>query len=556
MTIRSLSLAVVLSVAAAGVAADVAAQSQRARQGPQTPAPIPGPIVEPNSTFPLKQVGYIKASHPSERAQFGDAVALSGDGNTMVVGAHAESSSARGVNGNQTDTSAFNSGAAYVFVRSGDRWVQQAYLKASNSGLNDQFGNIVALSADGNTLAVSAYFEGSKATGVNGNQADNSMEQSGAVYVFIRTGTTWSQQAYLKASNTGDTDEGDQFGFSLALSDDGNTLAAGAIGEDSADGRINGNQADNSASNAGAVYVFARTGNRWSQQAYVKSGSPKGAHANELFGYSVALSANGNTLAVGAYDESGASNVINGPEESVGDPANLTADLRQPGTGAVFVFTRRGKVWSREAYLKASTQDPGDSLGAWVAISDDGNTVAASAPDEDSLTTGINAVQTGHSGRIGTLDDVSSGAVYVFVRTGSTWSQQASFKASNSGIEDWFGLRLALSGDGSMLAVSAANEDGGAKGINGRQDDRSAPDAGAVYLFTRTGATWTFQSYVKASNAEKFDEFGSGIALSRNGTLAVGARSEDSGAKGANGDQNDNSVNDSGAVYLFSYTMP
>jgi hypothetical protein len=104
-----------------------------------------------------------------------------------------------------------------------------------------------------------------------------------------------------------------------------------------------------------------------------------------------------------------------------------------------------------------------------------------------------------------------------------------------------------------MLAVAAANEDGGSKGINGNQADRSATDAGAVYLFTRTGATWTFQSYVKSSNSEKFDEFGSGIALSRHGTLAVGARSEDSGAKGANGNQDDNSVTDSGAVYLFSY---
>jgi hypothetical protein len=493
--------------------------------------------VQPRSTFPLKQLGIVKASHPSERAQFGDAVALSGDGNTMAVGAKAESSAATGVNGNESDASAFNAGAVYVFARAGDRWVQQAYLKASNAGVNDHFGHMVALSGDGNTLAVSAYFEGSRATGVNGNDDDDSMAQSGAVYVFTRTGGTWSQQAYLKASNTG---EGDQFGFALALSDDGNTLAAGAIGEDSADSRINGNQADDTAGSAGAVYVFTRAGRSWSQQAYIKPSGRGGARANELFGYSVALSASGDTLAVGAYDESGASNIINGPEESLGDPAVLRADFRQPGTGAVFVFTRRGTVWSREAYLKAATQDPGDSLGAWVAISDDGNTVAASAPDEDSLTTGVDAVQAGHSGRIGTLDDVSSGAVYVFVRTGTRWSQQASFKASNSGIEDWFGLRLALSGDGSTLAVSAPNEDGGAKGINGRQDDRSAPDAGAVYLYTRTGATWTFQSYVKGSDTEAFDEFGSGVALSRQGTLVVGARSEDG-------------VTDSGAVYLFSY---
>ena len=110
-----------------------------------------------------------------------------------------------------------------------------------------------------------------------------------------------------------------------------------------------------------------------------------------------------------------------------------------------------------------------------------------------------------------------------------------------------------MSGDGDTLAVSAANEDGGAKGINGRQDDRSAPDAGAVYFFTRTGATWTFQSYVKGGNTEKFDEFGSGVALSRHGTLAVGARMEDSGSRGANANGDDNSVTDSGAVYLFSY---
>jgi len=543
MIIRTaVSFAFAVSVAVTGMTTDTRAQSQRARQGPQTPAPIPGPIVQPSSTFPLKQVGYIKASNPSERAQFGDAIALSGDGNTLAVGARAESSAAAGINGNQTDASAFSSGAVYVFARAGDRWVQQAYLKASNPGINDQFGHLVALSADGNILAVSAPFEDSRATGVDGDQTDNSLEQSGAIYVFARRGAVWFQQAYLKASNPGEAEDGDQFGFSLALSDDGTTLAAGAISEDSADARINGNQADNTANNAGAVYVFARTGSRWSQQAYVKSSSPNGADANDLFGYSVGLSADGNTLAVGAYDEAGSSNIINGPE-----------DNNAPGTGAVFVFTRSGASWSRQAYLKASTQDRADSLGAWVAISDDGNTVAAGAPDEDSLTTGINTVETGHSGRIGTLDDISVGAAYVFIRSGTKWFQQASFKASNSGIEDWFGVRLALSGDGNTLAVSAPNEDGAAKGINGRQDDNSAGEAGALYLFTRAGATWTFQSYVKGSNTEAFDEFSSGVALSRNGALAVGARSEDGGARGANGNGNDNSVTGSGAVYLFGF---
>ena len=112
-------------------------------------------------------------------------------------------------------------------------------------------------------MAVAANWEASNATGINGNQADNSIPQAGAVYIFTRNGGTWRQQAYLKASNTGEAGEagdGDQFGFSLALSDDGNTVAAGAIAEDSNATGINGNQADNSANSAGAVYVFARTG--------------------------------------------------------------------------------------------------------------------------------------------------------------------------------------------------------------------------------------------------------------------------------------------------------
>ena len=126
------------------------------------------------------------------------------------------------------------------------------YFKASNTGASDQFGYSVALSGDGNTLAVGANFEASAATGIGGDQTDNTASWAGAVYVFARVGTTWSQQAYVKASNPG---ANDYFGYSVALSADGNTLAVGAIFEDSAATGTGGNQSDNTAENAGAVYL-------------------------------------------------------------------------------------------------------------------------------------------------------------------------------------------------------------------------------------------------------------------------------------------------------------
>ncbi|HEX4422775.1 MAG TPA: FG-GAP repeat protein, partial [Kofleriaceae bacterium] len=137
--------------------------------------------------------------------------------------------------------------------RTGTTWTQQAYLKASNTGKNDNFGTSVALAGD--LLAVGANFEASAATGVNpaSGQVDNSAGGAGTVYVFVRTDTTWTQQAYLKASNTGSSD---QFGISVALSED--TLAVGAWGESSGATGVNpaNGQADNSATKAGVVYVF------------------------------------------------------------------------------------------------------------------------------------------------------------------------------------------------------------------------------------------------------------------------------------------------------------
>ena len=208
------------------------------------------------------QQAYVKSSNTDAFDRFGESVALSDDGNTLVVGAVLEKGATTGVNGDQADNSTFNAGAVYVFTRdSGGVWTQQAYVKASNTEADDFFGQSLALSGDGNTLAVGADREDSAAIGVNGDQADNNARFAGAVYVFTRdTGGVWTQQAYVKASNT---DAGDRFGQSedffgqsMALSGDGNTLAVGAFGERSAATGVNGDQADNSASAAGAVYVF------------------------------------------------------------------------------------------------------------------------------------------------------------------------------------------------------------------------------------------------------------------------------------------------------------
>jgi hypothetical protein len=477
----------------------------------------------------LAAIGYFKASNTGSNDEFGVSVAVSGDGNTLAVGAAGEASNAVGIGGSDNDSQP-NAGAVYVFTRIGSTWSQQAYVKASNTQGGDRFGISVSLSGDGNTLAVGAL-EDSAATGINDSmgQADNTAADAGAVYVFTRIGGNWSQQAYVKASNT---EAGDLFGESVALSGDGNTLAVGARLEDSSATDINGLDTDNSFLNAGAVYVFTRIGSDWSQQAYVKASN---TGAGDLFGESVALSGDGNTLAVGAEGEASNANVIDG------DQADNSATL----AGAAYVFTRSGGSWTQQAYVKASNTDAGDRFGNSVAVSGDGNTLAVGAWGEASNATGIGGDQTNNS-------LANSGAVYVFIRSGSAWSQQAYAKASNTDVGDQFGLSVTLSGDGNTLAVGASFEDSNATGIDGDQTDNSSLNAGAVYVFTSSGGSWIQQSYVKASNTETNDFFGIPVALSGDGnTLAVGASSEASNATGINGDQADNSFLFSGAVYLY-----
>jgi hypothetical protein len=405
-----------------------------------------------------------------------------------------------------------------VVINRGAKIVEQmAYGKASNTGAIDQFGSSVALSGD--TLAVGAYTESGGATGVNGNQSDNSASSAGAVYIFQRTGTTWGQQAYIKASNTR---AGAFFGTSVALS--GDTLAVGAEGESSSATGINGNQSDNSASFAGAVYVFQRTGTTWAQQAYIKASNTA---ADGRFGTSVALS--GDTLAVGAYGEDSGAIGVNGNQFD-----NSASDA-----GAVYIFQRTGVTWAQQAYVKASNSDKQDHFGISVALS--GDTLAVGAEGEASAATGVNANQGDNSA-------VFAGAVYVFRRSATMWAQEAYLKASNAETFDEFGRAVALFDN--TLAVGAVGEDSGATGLNGDQADNSATNAGAVYVFQRTGTTWAQQAYLKASNTGAGDQFGFALALFDD-TLAVGAFTESASTTGVNGNGADNGASNAGAVYLF-----
>ncbi|MCW5977458.1 MAG: hypothetical protein KIT09_05245 [Bryobacteraceae bacterium] len=458
------------------------------------------PIIDP-----ISQQAYLKASNTrggdpdNANGWFGAAVAVSGD--TVVVGAPTESSGAKGVNGDQSDSSARTSGAAYVFVRSDGAWTQQAYLKASNTDAGDLFGSSVAISGD--TIVVGAYGEASNAKGINGNQNDNSAPRAGAAYVFVRNGGAWSQQAYLKASNT---DANDFFGIAVTLS--GDTIVVGAAGEASGARAINGNQSDNGAVGAGAAYVFVRSGSTWSQQAYLKASN---ADPGDSFGSSVAIS--GETVVVGAAGEAGSG-------------SGNQNDNSARAAGAAYVFVRSSGAWSQEAYLKADNASAECMFGKAVAVSD--NTILVGAPQENAKFTG---------------------AAYVFARSGSAWSRQAHLKPTNTEAGDYsyFGSTVAVSGDTAIVGAPGAAA-GAAK-----QNGSAALGTGAAYTYARVAGAWYQVAHLKASNGDVGDLFGASLAFSGD-TIAVGAFAEAGNARGVGGDENDDSIPRAGAAYVFAFT--
>lgn len=294
-----------------------------------------------------RQQAYLKASNSDAKDHFAAALTISADGNTLAVGAYNEDSNATGVNGNETNKLAIDSGAVYVFKHTGGNWQQQAYLKASNTGKGDKFGHSLSLSVDGNTLAVGGIWEDSKASGVDGNQADNSTYKSGAVYLFKNSGNTWQQQAYLKPARAV---EGSEFGQSLSLSGDGNTLAVGT-------------RYDSWVRYISTIYVFKQVADKWQQDALIEG---RDTGYGDEFGYSIALSESGNTLVVGTKMEGSNSTGVNGYE----------GNYNTIGSGAVYVYRRRKDEWQHQAFLKSMSNRSNAFFSHSLALSADGNTLA------------------------------------------------------------------------------------------------------------------------------------------------------------------------------------
>jgi hypothetical protein len=340
----------------------------------------------------------LTASDGAASDSFGSSVAISGD--TVVVGAFIDDV---GANGNQ--------GSAYVFVRSGTTWTQQAHLVAWDGAANDSFGISVAISGD--RVLVGAY---AKDVVANVNQ--------GSAYVFERSGSTWSYTAEITAA---DGAANDYFGYSVALS--GDTALIGADDRD-----VGGN------TDQGAAYVFIPFGVSWMQQARLVA--PDGA-ANDNFGYSVALS--GNTALVGS------------PYHDVGANGNQ---------GAAYVFSRSGTTWTQQAQLTAADGAPSDYFGYSVALSGDTAGVGASWDD-----VGAHANQ---------------GSAYVFARAGTTWMQQAQLTAPDGAAGDWFGSSVGCSGP--TVVVGAYHDNvGAASGQGSAWTFDTTPDCFSVALNESTG---------------------------------------------------------------------
>jgi hypothetical protein len=417
---------------------------------------------------------FIKAHVPGSEDTLGLSIGLSA--NTLVVGAPWEDSAATTVNGDAENDSKTDSGAAYVYERSGETWALAAYLKANDAAREDYLGVSVALSGD--TIAVGAIRDNLI------NLADTPT-RSGAVYVFVRKQGAWVQQARLDPSSG---NAGDVFGYSVALA--GDTLLVGSARDGS----------------GGAAYVFARNGETWSE---VQKLRPSKANAGAMFGSYVALS--GDTLAVGAQSDDSAA--FNG--------------------GAAYVFVKRGKSWVEQQQVVADALQPSAAFG--YALSLQGDRLLVGAPRLVSL--------------LSFAATLPSGEAFVFERSGEHWTQTQQLTATVPRASDYFGASVALTATG-LIAVGAAGDSSGAAGVAADAQRSDLRASGAIYLFDHDGSAWQRSAFIKAAKPREGALFGFAAALTEE-ALAVGACFDSGNARGVNGAVGANDLTDSGAAYVF-----
>jgi trimeric autotransporter adhesin len=480
------------------------------------------------------QDAYLKASNAGAIDVFGNAVAV--DGDTIVIGAPYESGGQKNIINDDgvasDDNSASQAGAAYVFKRDASgNWSQDAYLKASNAGAGDQFG--IAVAVYGDIIVVGAVCESSGQKSVTNDDgtasADDSLTGAGAVYVFKKDSTgAWVQDAYLKASNAAASN---YFGCAVAAEND--TIVVGAYGE----------------SSSGAAYVFSKDGSgNWMQDACLKASN---AGANDQFGISVAMS--GGVIVVGADKEASAQTGI------INTDGIASADNSAYSSGAAYVFKKEvSGTWIQDAYLKASNAGSYDGFGFSVAISDGIIVVGANteSSSQDTVTNDDGSASEDNA-------SLNMGAAYVFKTDGSgNWIQDAYLKPSNTiaekGNDVNFGWSVAVSGD--VIIVGAVYEYSNQTGIinddGTASADISAVYAGAVFAFERDGSgNWIQDAYIKASNDEASDCFGTSVAISGE-TVVTGSFGEDSSQTAVTNDDgmagSDNTANVAGAAYVFT----
>lgn len=389
-------------------------------------------LIVTKSTYVLSiEEAKIVATDRAPNDQLGYSNCISADGTRLVVGCYYSDSD--GV----TD-----SGAAYVFVRNGNSWIQEAKLIANDKAANDQGGHYVSISADGSRVAMGAPLHSAGAA------------STGAVYIFKRSGTNWDQEAKLVAS---DRLTLDYFGHRCSMSADGSRVLIGAYGVDSG------------ANGTGAAYVFYRSNTSWVQEAKLVADDKV---ALDYFGIALALSSDATRAVIGAYN----------------------ADSTFTDTGSAYVFLRSGTNWTQEAKLVALDKAASDRFGNNVAITANGNRVVVGSFNADAGAT-------------------DAGAAYVFSRNLTSWTQEAKLIASDGAINDTFGCGVAINSDGIRIAIGS-----------------NIAAGGAVYMFARTGTSWAQENKFSASDKTPADTFGISVSFTADATrLVVGANLADPG---------------------------